>query len=132
MVSVGQCERVVVEDCRIYGSDFCGLGLGRSRECIVRRCDLSYNGNTGLGMGECRDCTVEDCTLLFNNYRRFHSGWHAGGMKCIPGNVRCTIAVSGTPTPRSHNHPSNPTPISRENGLADTRQAKYWRCLTRF
>jgi len=91
MVSVGQCERVVVEDCRIYGSDFCGLGLGRSRECIVRRCDLSYNGNTGLGMGECRDCTIEDCTLMFNNYRRFHSGWHAGGMKCIPGNARCTI-----------------------------------------
>jgi len=33
MVSVGQCERVVIEDCRIYGSDFCGLGLGRSRDC---------------------------------------------------------------------------------------------------
>ena len=65
MVSMGQCERVVVEDCRIYGSDFCGLGLGRSRDCVVRRCDLSYNGNTGLGMGECRDCTIEDCTTLF-------------------------------------------------------------------
>ena len=78
MVSVGQCERVVIEDCRIYGSDFCGLGVGRSRDCIVRGCDLSYNGNTGLGMGECRDCTIEDCTLLFNNYRRFHSGWHCG------------------------------------------------------
>jgi parallel beta-helix repeat protein len=68
MVSVGQCERVVVEDCGVYGSDFCGLGVGRSRDCTVRRCDLSYNGNTGLGIGECRDCTIEDCTLLFNNY----------------------------------------------------------------
>ncbi len=91
MVSLGQCERVIMEDCRVYGSDFCGLGVGRSRDCVVRRCDLSYNGNTGLGMGQCEDCLIEDCTLLQNNYRRFHSGWHAGGMKCIPGNVRCTI-----------------------------------------
>lgn len=42
-------------------------------------------------MGECRDCRIEACTLTFNNYRRFHSGWHAGGMNCIPGNIRCTI-----------------------------------------
>jgi len=91
MVSIGQCERVELEDCKIYGSDFCGLGLGRSRKCVVRRCDLSYNGNTGLGMGECEDCLIEYCTLLRNNYRRFHAGWHAGGMKCIPSNVRCTI-----------------------------------------
>ena len=42
-------------------------------------------------MGECEDCLVERCTLLANNYRRFHPGWHCGGMKCIPGNRRCTI-----------------------------------------
>ena len=82
---------VVVEGCKIYQSDFCGLGLGRSRDCVVRDCDLSYNGNTGLGMGECQDCLIEGCTLIANNYRRFHSGWHAGGMKCIPKNVRCTV-----------------------------------------
>ena len=91
MVSIGQCERVVLENCRIYLADFAGLGVGRSRNCIVRNCDLSYNGNTGLGMGECEDCIVEDCTLLANNYRRFHAGWHAGGMKCIPRNRRCII-----------------------------------------
>ncbi len=91
MVSVGECERVIIEDCKIYQADFCGLGLGRSRSCTIRRCDLSYNGDTGLGMGECEDCTIEDCTLLFNNTRRFRSGWHAGGAKCIPTNRRCTI-----------------------------------------
>jgi len=91
MAAVSQCERVIVEDCRFYSADFCGLGLGSCRDCVVRRCDLSYNGNTGLGMGRCEDCVVEDCTLLFNNYRQFHSGWHAGGMKCIPGNQRCTV-----------------------------------------
>lgn len=91
MAAVSQCERVVVEDCKVYQSDFCGLSLGRSKHCTVRYCDLSYNGNTGLGMGESSDCLIDGCTLLFNNYRRFHSGWHAGGMKCIPGNTRCTI-----------------------------------------
>lgn len=91
MVSIAKCERVVIEDCKIHLADFCGLGVGRSKHCVVRRCDLSYNGNTGLGMGESEDCVIEDCTLLFNNYRRFHSGWHAGGMKCIPRNRRCTV-----------------------------------------
>jgi len=91
MVSIGECERVTLEDCRIHLADFCGLGVGRSKRCVVRRCDLSRNGNTGLGMGECEDCTIEDCTLLANNYRRFHPGWHCGGMKCIPRNRRCTV-----------------------------------------
>jgi hypothetical protein len=91
MATIGECERVIIEDCQIAYADFCGLGVGRSKQCVVRRCDLSHNGNTGLGMGECEDCIVEDCTLLFNNTRRFFSGWHAGGMKCIPANRRCTI-----------------------------------------
>ncbi len=91
MVSIGQCQRVTVEDCRFHLSDFCGLGVGRCRDCTLRHCDLSYNGNTGLGMGECQDCLVEGCTMLFNNYRRFHAGWHCGGMKCIPANLRCTV-----------------------------------------
>ena len=82
---------MVIEDCKVYQADFCGLGLGGSKDCAVRRCDLSHNGNTGLGMGGCQDCTIEGCTLLFNNYRRFYAGWHCGGMKCIPGNRRCTI-----------------------------------------
>jgi parallel beta-helix repeat protein len=91
MVGLGRCRRVVMERCRVALSDFAGLGLGECVDCVVRECDLSYNGNTGLGMGKCRNCLIEDCTLMFNNYRRFFSGWHAGGMKCIPGNVGCTI-----------------------------------------
>jgi len=91
MVNLGECERVVIEDCRVSQADFCGLGVGRSKGCTVRRCDLSYNGNTGLGMGENDGVVVEDCRVFFNNYRRFHPGWHAGGMKCIPRNRRCTV-----------------------------------------
>jgi parallel beta-helix repeat protein len=91
MVTISNCERVVLEDCKVSQSDFCGLGLGRSKDCTVRDCDLSYNGCTGLGMSECRDCLVEACTLLSNNYRRFHSGWAAAGMKCIPRNTGCTV-----------------------------------------
>jgi len=91
MASISGCDRVIVEDCSFALADFCGLGLGRSRDCVVRRCDLSHNGDTGLGMGECEDCLIEECTLNYNNYRRFSPGWHAGGMKCIPNNKRCTI-----------------------------------------
>ena len=91
MVGLGRCQRVVMERCGIYRSDFAGLGMGQCVDCTISRCDLSYNGNTGLGMGQCRNCVIEDCTLLFNNTRRFHAGWHAGGMKCIPGNVGCTV-----------------------------------------
>jgi parallel beta-helix repeat protein len=91
MASIGECERVVVDNCRFYQADFCGFGLYKCRNCVVRNCDFSYNGNTGFGMSLCEDCTIEDCTLLFNNTRRFHPGWHCGGMKCIPGNTRCTV-----------------------------------------
>jgi len=91
MASIGDCERVLVEGCRFTHADFCGLGLGRSKRYTVRNCDLSYNGNTGFGMGHCEECVIEECTLVFNNTRRFRSGWHAGGMKCIPGNKRCTV-----------------------------------------
>ena len=91
MASIDQCERLTVDQCSFRLSDFCGLGLAKCKACTVHNCDLSCNGNTGLGMGECQDCLVEGCTLLFNNYRRFHSAWSPAGMKCIPGNFRCTI-----------------------------------------
>lgn len=91
-VSIGQCEHVVVEDCKIHFADFNGLSLHRCKDCAVRRCDLSYNGCTGMALGLTEDCLVEDCTLLFNNYRRFDGDWGvAAGMKNIPGNRRTTI-----------------------------------------
>ena len=91
MCGISNSDRVVFEDLRIYQADFGGLGIGRSRHCVLRNCDLSYNGNTGLNMGWSEDILIEDCTLMFNNYRRFRPSWHAGGMKCIPGNKRVTV-----------------------------------------
>ena len=92
MVSIGECQRVVMEDCKVCFADFNGLSLGRSKDCTVRRCDLSRCGCTGMAMGETEDCTVEDCSLLFNNYRQFCGGWGvAAGMKNIPGNKRTTV-----------------------------------------
>ena len=84
-------ERIVFEDCTVSYADFCGVGVGRAKSCTVRRCVLSHNGDTGLGMGWSEDCVIEDCVINFNNYRRFNPSWHAGGMKCIPGNERCTV-----------------------------------------
>lgn len=88
---VARCQRVIVEDCKVYQADFCGLALGRSSGCVVRSCDLSNNGNSGLEMGNCNGCLIEGCTMLFNNYRKFFGGWHAGGMKAIPKNRECTV-----------------------------------------
>ncbi len=69
-VSIGQCQRVVVEDCKIHFADFNGLSLGRCKDCAVRCCDLSYNGCTGMALGFTEECLVEDCTLLFSNQPR--------------------------------------------------------------
>jgi len=52
---------------------------------------MSWNGSTGLGMEFSEDCVIEDCSLMCNNYRHFNPYWHAGGMKLIPANVRCTV-----------------------------------------
>jgi parallel beta-helix repeat protein len=91
-VSIGGCQRVVVEDCKVRFADCTGMGLGRSQNCVLRRCDFSHNGCTGLVLGETEDCTVEDCTLFFNNYRQFCRTWGvAAGMKNIPGNKRTTV-----------------------------------------
>jgi parallel beta-helix repeat protein len=89
---VAQCQRVVIEDCKVSGADFIGLHLFSSQDCALRHCDFSYNGCTGLAVGLTENCTVEDCSLLFNNYRHFLGDWGvAAGMKNIPGNKRATI-----------------------------------------
>jgi parallel beta-helix repeat protein len=84
--SIGGSERVTVEDCQCWLSDFGGMSVCSSKNCTVRRCDMSYNGNTGLDLNTTQNITVEDCKLMFNNYRRFNGGWHCGGMKNIPDN----------------------------------------------
>jgi len=92
LAAIGECERVVLEDCKVAFGDFCGLSLHGCKDCAVRRCDLSSNGCTGLALGLTEDCAIEDCTLLFNNNRRFCGDWGvAAGMKNIPGNRRTTV-----------------------------------------
>ena len=92
LVSIGQCERVVMENCKVSWADFTGLGLGSSKNCIIRHCDISHNGACGLGCGMDEDCLVQDCKLMFNNYRHIGADWGvAAGSKCIPGNKRVTF-----------------------------------------
>jgi parallel beta-helix repeat protein len=91
-VTIGQCERVVMEACRVEWADFTGLGFGSSTNCTIRRCDFSNNGCTGMGMGMTEDCVVEDCSLMRNDYRKFYGTWGvAAGSKNIPGNRRATF-----------------------------------------
>ena len=91
-VSVGQSQRVLVEDCRVEWADFDGLSVGSSKNCVVRHCDLSNNGCMGMALGVTEDCTVEYCSFMRNDYRKFYGTWGvAAGSKNIPGNKRATF-----------------------------------------
>jgi parallel beta-helix repeat protein len=91
-VTVGNSQRVIVEDCRGEWADFNGLEIGSSKNCVARRCIFNNNGGTGMGTNMTEDCTVEDCCLMFNDYRKFYGTWGvAAGSKNIPGNKRMTF-----------------------------------------
>lgn len=53
-----------------------------------------YREEVTISLHKSEDCRVEECTVMFNNTRRFYAGWHAGGMKNIPANKRCTVIGS--------------------------------------
>ena len=91
LAGMGDCQRVLIEDCKFDLAAFGNFGAGGCTDCTVRRCDFSWAGNNGFGLSNTLDFTVEDCTIMFNNYRRYGAGWHDGGMKNIPGNKRTTI-----------------------------------------
>jgi hypothetical protein len=91
LVGMNGCQRVILENCKLVLAAFCNLGMHRCTDCVVRRCDLSWGGNSGVNMGLSLDCIIEDSSIMFNNYRRYASGWHNGGMKNIPGNKRTTV-----------------------------------------
>jgi len=92
IASVGGCERVTFEDCKVMWADFTGMGWGSNKNCTVRRCEFSHNGAIGLAGGMNEDCLIEDCKLMFNNYRHIGADWGvAAGTKMIPGNKRVTI-----------------------------------------
>ena len=91
MGRVDDSERVIVSDCAFTFSDFQGFGFGRCKNCTIKNSTMSYNGDVGFGFYECTDCVADHCQIIGNNTRHFNVGWHAGGAKNIPGNLRCTI-----------------------------------------
>jgi len=92
LCSLGECERVTVEDCKVSWADFTGLSLYKCRNCTLRRCEFSHNGAIGLAGSLNEDCVFEDCKLMFNNYRHIGADWGvAAGAKLIPGNKRVTF-----------------------------------------
>jgi parallel beta-helix repeat protein len=92
LCSLGECERVMVEDCRVAWADFAGFSLYKCRNCTLRRCEFSHSGAIGLAGSLNEDCVVEDCKLMFNNYRHIGADWGvAAGAKMIPGNKRVTF-----------------------------------------
>lgn len=90
-ISIMQSDHVTIEDVTVYGGARDGIALRLSRHCTVRRCRAIHNGCTGIGLSATTDCTVEETAIQENNYRRFHTGWHAGGTKNVK-TVRCAFA----------------------------------------
>jgi len=91
-------ERIIIEKCKFFISPFSNFSFNESKNCIARHCDFSWGGNSGPGFRLSRDCAIEDSTIFFCNWRRYHSGWHAGGSKSVKSERcafrRCEVAYN--------------------------------------
>ncbi len=81
----------ILENCVVEWMDFGGVDL--TADSIVRNCDVNHNGGLGIQVrGHHGARTMDPSRFLIthnrvthNNWRRFNTGHHAGGMKMIPG-----------------------------------------------
>ena len=72
----------IIEKCEITDSDFCGLSVGGQCNTIIK-CKINHHGDTGICGGGWGHRFI-DCETSYNNYRKFSTGWGAGGVKIIP------------------------------------------------
>jgi parallel beta-helix repeat protein len=72
----------LMEDCAAEWCDFAGIGLAYNLSgAQLVRCTASNNGDVGIQSSNHRGFSVRDCKVFSNNYRKFSTLWHAGGMK---------------------------------------------------
>ncbi|MBA2482073.1 MAG: right-handed parallel beta-helix repeat-containing protein [Planctomycetes bacterium] len=90
-------DNCILDRCDVQFCDFAGVAMGYQRTgSQVVNCVVSNHGNSGIGASGTRNFAIRGCTITDNNYRRFNTGWHAGGIKATANAwgviERCTIS----------------------------------------
>ena len=90
--TVMKSDHVRLENVTSFGNSVDGFAVRLSRNVTLYRCRAVHNGRTGIGLAATYDCDVIETEILENNYRSFHTGWHAGGTKNVK--TVCTSFVN--------------------------------------
>ncbi|MBM4085046.1 MAG: DUF1565 domain-containing protein, partial [Planctomycetes bacterium] len=76
-------EHVVFQDNEVTWCDFVGFGMDGSFIDVIGN-KFNHCGNSGIGGNSRLGCRLIGNETSYNNWRRWSSGWHAGGVKLIP------------------------------------------------
>lgn len=72
----------IVENVDLEWVDYIGIGVGGNCNTIINS-KFNWCGNSGMG-GDGWGHRVIKCQFNYNNWRKWDTGWHAGGVKLIP------------------------------------------------
>jgi len=76
-------DHIIFQDNEVTWCDFIGMGFnGRYVEIIHNK--FNWCGNSGIGGNSLGHCRLIGNETNYNNWRRWDTGWHAGGIKMIP------------------------------------------------
>lgn len=76
-------SHIVFQDNEVTWCDFGGLGFAGSYIDLLNS-KFNWCGNNGIGGNSYAACRIIGCETSYNNWRKWSTGWHAGGMKMIP------------------------------------------------
>ncbi|MCE5238654.1 right-handed parallel beta-helix repeat-containing protein [bacterium] len=76
-------DHIIFQDNEVTWCDAIGLGFtGRYVEVLNSK--FNWCGNSGIGGNSLAHCRMIGNETSYNNWRRWSTGWHAGGIKMIP------------------------------------------------
>ena len=75
VLSLGSCEDVRLEDCRLFGCGSMGVSASNCEAVFVRSCTIDSCSNGAVTASKCRDFRLEDCRLCDSGLSRNGDGW---------------------------------------------------------
>lgn len=76
-------DHLIFQDNDVSWCDFIGMGFNGSYIDILNS-KFNWCGNSGVGGNSYSGCRMIGNETNYNNWRRWSTGWHAGGIKMIP------------------------------------------------
>ncbi len=76
-------DHITFQDNNVTWCDFIGMGFRGSYIDVINS-SFNYCGNSGIGGNSYGGCRFLGNETSYNNWGRWSTGWHAGGMKLIP------------------------------------------------